>query len=196
MGGLQWAPLSLPGSPWSSAREELLGILVQLWWALALKRPTKEPAFSSPLTERAWGGPAWMHETLQASSGKTAHKQKSEGKNSHEIMPRYFHQIYREGPTGCPKYIWSSKAEGSTSKRKDLCNRVCFPSYISRPHSKAIAPLQTSSPVGKDDKGLVQLKSITMPSVFKHFTQGMLLSFRKQNKGEKIGRGKWECRLA
>lgn len=75
--------------------------------------------------------------------------------------------------------------------RKHLCNRVCFPSYISRPDIKARAPLQTSSLLSKDDKGLVQLKSIFMSWVFKHFSQGMLLSFRKQNKEVK-STDKWD----
>lgn len=57
-------------------------------------------------------------ETLQASFGKTAHRN-SKKKNSRKTMPRHFHQIYifdifnnisssREGPTGCPKHILSS----------------------------------------------------------------------------------------
>lgn len=187
----QWADggleVGLSQPPWSSARGELLSILVQLWWALALKCPTKEPAFPSALTGRALGEPACMHETLQALFWKTACKQKDEEMNGHKIMPRHFHQIYREGRTECPKDIWSSKAKESTSKRKDLCNRVCFPSHISRPHIKAMAPLQTSSALGrdKDDKRLVQLKSIIVSSVFQHCSQGMLLSFRKQNKEAK-----------
>lgn len=128
-------------------------------------------------------------------------------------MPRHFHQIYIFDIFTKYTYLTFSPifphpgrdlldalntsclpAEESTSKRKDLCNRVCFLCYISRPHIKATAPLQTSSPLGrdKDDKGLVQLKSIIMSSAFKHFSQEMLLSFRKQNKEEKVERDNWD----
>lgn len=57
---------------------------------------------------REGSGRIRLHESLQASLWKTARKQNSKEKNSHKILPRPFHQIHREGPTECPKHVWTS----------------------------------------------------------------------------------------
>lgn len=93
------------------------------------------------------------------------------GKEESQNNAQTFSPNIQGGTHECPKGIWSSRRE-HLQEKGFVQQSLFFPSYISRPHIKAMAPLQTSSALGrdKDDKGLGQLKSSIMSSVFKHFS--------------------------